>query len=125
VSSRQVRAGQMVWVCGVDGFKSEWCAVLRRIDTMEFRARVVTLRELLSLSEDPKIVALDLPIGLPDITLPGGRSCERLARSLLGWRRARSVFSAVGRRSHAKDRLRRRPAVGAGETADAMRLSIA
>jgi predicted RNase H-like nuclease len=66
---------------------------------MEFRARVVTLRELLSLSEDPKIVALDLPIGLPDITLPGGRSCERLARSLLGWRRARSVFSAVGRRA--------------------------
>jgi predicted RNase H-like nuclease len=87
----------MVWLCGVDGFKSQWCAVLRNLDTNEFRVRVVPFRDLLSLPENPAIVALDLPIGLPDVTLPGGRTCERLARKIVGGHRARSVFSAVGR----------------------------
>ena len=25
--------GAMAWICGVDGFKSEWCADLRNLDT--------------------------------------------------------------------------------------------
>lgn len=86
----------MVWVCGVDGFKNRWCAVLRNLDTDEFRARVVSFQELLRLPENPAIVAVDVPIGLPDVTPPRGRSCERLARKIVGAHRARSVISTVG-----------------------------
>ncbi len=87
----------MVWLCGVDGFKSRWCAVLRNFDTGEFRTRVVSFRDLLRLPENPAIVAVDVPIGLLDVTPPGGRTCERLARNIVGSHRARSVISTVGR----------------------------
>jgi predicted RNase H-like nuclease len=86
----------MTWLCGVDGFKSKWCAVLRNLDTSEFSVRVVPFQDLLILPENPAIIAVDLPIGLPDVTPRGGRTCDRLARELLGARRA-SMFSAVGR----------------------------
>jgi predicted RNase H-like nuclease len=39
------------------------------------------IQSLLSHPEDPKIIAVDFPIGLPEVTLPGARTCERLARS--------------------------------------------
>lgn len=87
----------MVWVCGVDGFKNRWCAVLRNLDTDEFCARVVSIQDLLRLPENPAIIAVDVPIGLPDVTLRGGRTCERLARNIVGAGRARSVISTVGR----------------------------
>jgi len=87
----------MVWLCGVDGFKSKWCAVLRNLDTGEFRYDVVPFQTLLNVPENPAIIAVDLPIGLPDVTRQGGRTCERLAREIVGAHRARSVFSAVGR----------------------------
>jgi predicted RNase H-like nuclease len=86
----------MVWLCGVDGFKSQWRAVLRNLATGEFRAPVVPFRDLLYLLKRP-IVCVDVPIGLPGVTPPGGRSCERMARELVGRARARSVFSTVGR----------------------------
>ena len=38
------------------------------------------------------IVAIDIPIGLLDAAVPGGRDCDKLARSFLGPRR-NSVFS--------------------------------
>jgi len=87
----------MPWVCGVDGFKSKWCAVLKNLDTDELRARVVHFQDLLHLPENPTIIAVDMPIGLPDVTRRGGRTCERLARDLVGAHRARSVISAIGR----------------------------
>jgi predicted RNase H-like nuclease len=89
----------MVWVCGVDGFKSKWCAVLKRLGTNDFQTHLVPFQTVLKLPEDPKVIAVDLPIGLPEVTMPGGRRCDCLARKLLGWRRARSVFSPVGRRA--------------------------
>jgi predicted RNase H-like nuclease len=93
----------MVWVCGVDGFKNRWCAVLRNFDTGEFRARVVSLQDLLGFPENPAVIAVDVPIGLLDVTPPGGRTCERLARAILGAHRARSVISTVGRVALAAD----------------------
>jgi predicted RNase H-like nuclease len=89
----------MVWLCGVDGFKSKWCAVLRRLDTHEFSTHVVLFQDLLNLPGKPKIIAVDLPIGLPEVTPSGGRTCEFLAREIVGPHRARSVFSSVGRRA--------------------------
>jgi predicted RNase H-like nuclease len=79
----------MVWVCGVDGSKSEWCVVLRRLGTKEFHTHLVPFQALLKLPENPKVIAVDLPIGLPEVTMPGGRRCDCLARDRLGWRRAR------------------------------------
>lgn len=87
----------MDWVAGVDGFKSQWCVVLLSLRTEELRARIVpTFSGLLEIPERPSIVCVDIPIGLPEVTRRGGRSCESEARRLLG-RRASSVFSALGR----------------------------
>lgn len=86
----------MVWLCGVDGFKEKWRAVLGNFDTGEVRLLDLPLEGTLNLSEKPAIIAVDVPIGLPEVTLPGGRTCDRLARQLLGSRRG-SVFSPIGR----------------------------
>ena len=86
----------MVWLCGVDGFKEKWRAVLGNFDTGEVRLFDLPSEGTLNLSEKPAIIAVDVPIGLPEVTLPGGRTCDRLARQLLGSRRG-SVFSPIGR----------------------------
>lgn len=87
----------MVWIAGVDGFKSQWCVVLQNLTTGELKVQFVpTFARLLSMKENPKVIAVDIPIGLPDYAIPGGRACEREARRMLG-KRASSVFSAVGR----------------------------
>ena len=82
----------MVWLCGVDGFKDKWRAVLGNFAT----GMDLPLKEILELPERPAIITVDVPIGLPDVTLPGGRTCDRLARRLLGPRHG-SVFSPIGR----------------------------
>ena len=48
---------------------------------------------MLALAEKPIVLAVDMPIGLLDRPLPGGRSCDREARKLLGRPRASSVFT--------------------------------
>jgi predicted RNase H-like nuclease len=83
-------------LCGVDGFKDEWRAVLGNFDTGELRPSVLTLERVLNLAEQPAIIAVDVPIGLPEVTRPGGRTCDWLARRMLG-PRYRSVFSPMGR----------------------------
>ena len=71
----------MGWVAGADGCKSQWCFVLLNIGTGELRARVVpTFSGLLEAPERPSVVCVDIPIGLPDFTPQGGRSCEREKR---------------------------------------------
>jgi predicted RNase H-like nuclease len=118
----------MDWVAGVDGFKSQWCVVLLNRSTEEHCARIVpTFSDLLEIPERPSIVCVDIPIGLPEVTLPGGRSCEREARGLLG-RRASSVFSALGRTalkgsSQPEASARNRAAGGVGIGAQAWGLS--
>ena len=74
----------MVWLCGVDGFREKWRAVLGNFATGEVRLMDSPLSEILDLPERPAIIAVDVPIGLPVVTLPGGRTCDRLARGLLG-----------------------------------------
>jgi predicted RNase H-like nuclease len=86
----------VVWLCGVDGFKEKWRAVLGNFATGEVRLMDSSLSVILDLPERPAIIAIDVPIGLPGVTLPGGRICDRLARRLLGPRH-RSVFSPIGR----------------------------
>lgn len=55
--------------------------------------------EILTLSEAPSIVAVDIPIGLLDTPRPGGRDCDREARRILGRGRQSSVFTPPIRRA--------------------------
>src|SRR4051812_9102013 len=89
----------MMWVAGADGCKGGWCVVLIHTEREEFQVRTVpSFTDLLNQPERPCVVTVDIPIGLPECTLPGGRACETEARRVLG-RKASSVFSAVGRQS--------------------------
>lgn len=73
--------------------------MLRHLDTRALVGRVVpAFGDVLALSERPRAIAVDIPIGLPDVAVAGGRDCDRLARTLLGARKS-SVFSPPSRRA--------------------------
>ena len=85
-----------VAIAGVDGCKRGWVAAIQR-PTREPEAIVhETFAALLESLPDDAIVAVDMPIGLPERTGPGGRGPERLVREHLGKRRP-SVFSVPSR----------------------------
>jgi predicted RNase H-like nuclease len=89
----------MTWVAGVDGCPGGWVAVFGPRDGTSdtIRARVLpSLAAICDAPEAPAIVAVDIPIGLPDRVGPGGRAAEVLVRALLGPRRA-SVFPTSAR----------------------------
>ncbi len=50
------------------------------------------IADVLSLPEKPVLLAIDMPIGLAEIAMRGGRNCERAARKLLPGKTS-SVFS--------------------------------
>lgn len=82
------------WVAGADGFNGGWFVVLRRpADGATRRCRVTSLDELLDVPEAPVYVGIDMVVGLPDRAERGGRACDQMARSLLGYPRSSSVFS--------------------------------
>jgi len=82
-------------VAGVDGCKAGWIAVIR--DDADTKAQVfVSFEALLAAMPDDAVVAVDMPIGLPDFTTRGGRGPEALVRPLLGQRQS-SVFSIPSR----------------------------
>lgn len=84
----------MTWVAGVDGCSAGWFVVLKDTGSGETRHRAVgQFADLLRLPEHPVVIGIDIPIGLLDRAIRGGRECDRAARSLLGQPRARSVFS--------------------------------
>jgi predicted RNase H-like nuclease len=79
-------------VTGVDGCPGGW--VCFEVDLHSRRTAVdiiPNLRELVVRSPRPKLVAIDIPIGLP---LKGARACDIGARKLLGKPRSNSVFPA-------------------------------
>ena len=90
-----------MWVAGVDGCKSGWMVVLARLGGGKPGRLSVTIcptfRDVLALSPRPRIMAVDMPIGLLDRPQPGGRACDRAARRILG-RRASCVFTPPSRR---------------------------
>ncbi len=84
------------WVAGVDGCRAGWVVVLSD-GSAAHRARVVPdFAAVLALPEAPEVIAVDMPIGLLDRPIAGGRTCEGLARKLLT-SRASSMFSAPTR----------------------------
>ncbi|WP_114944250.1 DUF429 domain-containing protein [Microvirga calopogonii] len=89
-----------MWVAGVDGCRAGWIAVLMRLDDPN-AYRIVTapaLEVIADTPERPSVIAVDMPIGLPDRTEGSGRLPEQLIRPLLGERQS-SVFAIPSRRA--------------------------
>jgi predicted RNase H-like nuclease len=87
------------WLAGVDGCRAGWIAAFARPQGGEVRLRVVPrFAEVTAAREAPAIIAVDIPIGLPEQARRGGRTADNVARSLLGARKS-SVFSVPSRRA--------------------------
>lgn len=85
------------WLAGLDGCRAGWIAAFVRPATDEVRVRTVErFADVVTAPEAPAIVAVDIPIGLPDRIGPEGRGPERAIRPLLGARQS-SVFSVPPR----------------------------
>jgi predicted RNase H-like nuclease len=92
------------WLAGVDGCLAGWVAAFVRPAGQEVRVRVVPgFADITSAPEAPAVIAVDIPIGLPDHIGPGGRGPEAAVRPLLGARQS-AVFSVPSRAAvHAKN----------------------
>ena len=74
---------QNAWLAGVDGCAGGWIAAFVRLEDREMRVRIVArFADVLSAPEQPEIVAVDMPIGLLERAVPGGRICDREAREI-------------------------------------------
>jgi predicted RNase H-like nuclease len=84
-------------VCaGVDGCTGGWIAV-RRSGGLPTEARVFKrFADILAWLPEDALIAVDMPIGLPEKGTPGGRAAERAARPLLTKRR-NSIFAMPSR----------------------------
>ena len=81
-------------VAGVDGCRRGWFAVFFELKRRAADAhRFNSLPDILQSKYRPRLVALDMPIGLLDEAVFGGRQCDREARLLLGRPRGSSVFN--------------------------------
>jgi predicted RNase H-like nuclease len=83
------------WLAGVDGCPGGWIAAFVRgsevrVEMLPRFVHVLALR--------PALVAVDIPIGLPERVGHGGRAAENMVRPLLGARQS-SVFSVPSRRA--------------------------
>lgn len=98
------------WLAGVDGCPGGWLAVFVR--GAEMRIEVLP-RFADVLARVPSLIAVDIPIGLPERAGHGGRTAENKVRRMLGARQS-SVFSVPSR-----------PAVYAGSYAEACATALA
>ncbi|MET2832330.1 DUF429 domain-containing protein [Mesorhizobium shangrilense] len=81
---------------GVDGCKAGWIAVIGNPDAAPVAKVVASFAVLLAALPADAVVAVDMPIGLPEFSQRGGRGPEALVRPLLGQRQS-SVFSIPSR----------------------------
>jgi predicted RNase H-like nuclease len=81
-------------VAGVDGYRGGWVvAVGEMAESAITDVRITVVETLRDVLDEPAAhIAVDVPIGLPDEAVPGGRNADRVARALLGPRKS-SVFS--------------------------------
>jgi predicted RNase H-like nuclease len=87
----------MTWIAGVDGCRSGWIVAFARAAHDDIRVRVVaTFADIFAAPEQPQLVAVDIPIGLPAHIGLHGRGPERAVRPLLGDRQS-SVFAVPSR----------------------------
>lgn len=100
-------------VAGIDGCRAGWYVV---VETAGGVTGHVAPDVAAALALAPGVVAIDIPIGLPDA---GDRLCDRAARRALAPRRASSVFPspirpALGADTHAEASEARRAVDGKG-----------
>jgi predicted RNase H-like nuclease len=94
--------GNDVWLAGVDGCRAGWLVAFVRPSGDELRFRVVPDFQAISAApENPAIIAVDMPIGLPERAGTGGRAAENAVRTLLGARQS-AVFSVPSRAAMAQ-----------------------
>ncbi|MFM1814557.1 MAG: hypothetical protein RLZ98_1252 [Pseudomonadota bacterium] len=88
----------MTVVAGVDGCRAGWIAVIREADdAARAEVRLVgSFAEVLALEPAPAMIAVDIPIGLPERGQRGGRTCDVAARVNLGARQS-AVFAVPAR----------------------------
>src|SRR5262245_9802424 len=102
-----------VWLVGVDGSPCGWVAAFVRPGQEGVRVRSVPrFADVVSAPEAPAVIAVDMPIGLPERAGHGGRAAEKAVRPLLGARQS-SVFSVPSRE-----------AVEAADYRDACRIAL-
>ncbi|MEM1423302.1 MAG: DUF429 domain-containing protein [Planctomycetota bacterium] len=84
----------MTLVAGADGCRSGWVVALGAALKTKVRFERALVVDALAGIEalGVELLAVDIPIGLAEGAEPGGRACDRVARELLGARKA-SVFS--------------------------------
>ncbi len=88
---------QNVWLAGVDGCPAGWIAVFVRPAGGEHAMAVFArFADVLAAVQAPTVIAVDVPIGLPERAGAGGRAAENAVRPLLGARQS-SVFSVPSR----------------------------
>jgi len=83
-------------IAGVDGCKAGWIAVVSRPGRPLESRIFARFSDLVDSLSNAAIIAVDMPIGLPDRVGHGGRGPERLVREKLGQRQS-SVFSIPSR----------------------------
>jgi predicted RNase H-like nuclease len=83
-------------IAGADGCKAGWIAAIKRPGDLPEARIFATIADLIEDLPDDAVIAVDMPIGLPDFTTSGGRGPERLVRPLIGERQS-SVFSIPSR----------------------------
>jgi predicted RNase H-like nuclease len=88
---------QDIWLAGADGCPGGWIVAFVHSNGNDVRLRIVPrFADVLAAPERPAVVAVDMPVGLPERTGPGGRTAENCVRPLLGARQS-SVFSVPSR----------------------------
>ncbi|MBB4304333.1 putative RNase H-like nuclease [Rhodobium orientis] len=85
-------------VAGVDGIRGGWIAAFHPVGDPGATVLKPFSRfaDILKAPEAPAIIAVDMPIGLPERITGSGRAAEKAVRSLLGQRQS-SVFSIPAR----------------------------
>ena len=114
-------------VAGVDGCRAGCVVVLTDTACADVGAHAEVMvacdfGAVLDLTRGARVVGVDMPMGLLDAAVPGGRECDRHARRLLGWPRACSVFTPPAR--GALTRASYRGALAANRRSSAARLGI-
>jgi predicted RNase H-like nuclease len=85
-----------VWLAGVDGCPAGWLAAFVHPDGDDCDVAIFPRFADIVAARPLAVIAVDMPIGLPARTGPGGRAAESTVRPLLGARQS-SVFSVPSR----------------------------
>jgi predicted RNase H-like nuclease len=96
-TATQKKSTREIWLAGIDGCPSGWIVAFARADLSEVRLRLAPrFIDVPTAPEAPAVIAIDIPIGLPERAGHGGRAAENAVRPLLGARQS-SVFSVPSR----------------------------